>query len=94
MAAAGLSRGLASSHAALSAEGCAAILSTAAQHPGLPSRSGAARRFDRTGTILATASRDGTAALWSVQRGELLAVLSRHQGALRGLCFSPMADAC
>lgn len=45
--------------------------------------------FDRTGTILATASRDGTAALWSVQRGELLAVLSRHQGALRGLCFSP-----
>jgi WD40 repeat protein len=45
-------------------------------------------RFSPTGTALATASRDGTAKVWSIEGNEL-ATLKGHQGDVHSVDFSP-----
>jgi WD40 repeat protein len=45
--------------------------------------------FAPNGRMLASASEDGTAKLWSLETGELLATYVGHVGPVRGLAFLP-----
>jgi WD40 repeat protein len=45
--------------------------------------------FSPDGTLLATASADGTVALWDPATGQRTATLKGHTGPVRGVAFSP-----
>ena len=45
--------------------------------------------FSPDGSLLATASLDGTAMIWELARGRLLYTLSEHAAGVRDLAFSP-----